>query len=587
MILSYDLQKLWKHITKKRRSQIIVTLTIMIIASVSEVISIGAIIPFLAILVQPERIFDISYLKNFTIDAGISTPASLKLPLTIFFVASALVAAGMRLLLLWRQTKLCHRIGSDISQKIFFNILYQPYSEHINNNSSEVIVAISGKTDAVIYNTILSLLMLCSTTVIITSISIMLIFINPLVAAISMGGIGFIYFLIIKFTKKKLINESNIISSQSVKNIKITQEALGGIRDVIIDGTQSIYRRLYRESDNPMRAAQANIAMISGAPRFLIESIGVSIIAIFAYNLSLSNDGVLSAVPLLGAIALAAQRLLPAIQLFFSCISGIRGSQSSLADVIKLLDQEPPIYLLENEVGSSLIFKESISLNNIVFRYKGSNTNILDGVSLSIRKGNKIGIVGSTGSGKSTLIDILMGLLNPTNGKLLIDGQCINDSSINSWQKNIAHVPQSIFLTDSTIRENIAFGKEQEKINIDEVQKAAEKACIASTIESLDLKYETEIGERGVRLSGGQRQRIGIARALYKKAQLIILDEATRALDDKTEENVMSAISSLDEDITILIVAHRLTTLKYCDRIFEIKNGKIMEFNSIEEFKIK
>ena len=175
MILSYDLQKLWKHITKKRRSQIIVTLTIMIIASVSEVISIGAIIPFLAILVQPERIFDISYLKNFTIDAGISTPASLKLPLTIFFVASALVAAGMRLLLLWRQTKLCHRIGSDISQKIFFNILYQPYSEHINNNSSEVIVAISGKTDAVIYNTILSLLMLCSTTVIITSISIMLI----------------------------------------------------------------------------------------------------------------------------------------------------------------------------------------------------------------------------------------------------------------------------------------------------------------------------------------------------------------------------------------------------------------------------
>jgi len=295
--------------------------------------------------------------------------------------------------------------------------------------------------------------------------------------------------------------------------------------------------------------------------------------------MSLREDGLTVVIPILGALALGTQRLLPALQQLYGSYSTLKGSYSSFQDVLNLLNQPLPKYALETEKGNlptQISFKKEIVLNNINFSYAADNTIspplVLKNINLKLRKGERIGFIGVTGSGKSTLLDIIMGLLIPTSGKLTIDGKLITDENKRSWQAHIAHVPQNIYLSDSTIEENIAFGLPKDKIDRRKVEKAAKQAQIAELIDNWQEGYQTFVGERGIRLSGGQRQRIGIARALYKQADVLIFDEATSALDNETEQAVMKSIECLGRELTILIIAHRITTLKGCDKI--IKLGK-------------
>jgi len=281
-----------------------------------------------------------------------------------------------------------------------------------------------------------------------------------------------------------------------------------------------------------------------------------------------------SAIPVLGALALGAQRLLPALQQAYSAYSAIKGSKSSFEDVLNLLDQPLPEYVGQ-PAPEPIPFAKEIKLNNLDFRYTEDSPWVLKNINLSLKKGSRIGFIGVTGSGKSTLLDIIMGLLSPTNGGLSIDQQLIDNQNRRAWRAHIAHVPQNIYLSDGTIEENIAFGIAKELIDHQRVKKAAQQAQIAELIEQWKGGYQTFVGERGVRLSGGQRQRIGIARALYKQADVLIFDEATSALDNKTEQAVMSAIEGLDKKLTILIIAHRLTTLKGCDQIVEISKENV------------
>ena len=308
----------------------------------------------------------------------------------------------------------------------------------------------------------------------------------------------------------------------------------------------------------------------------------MTLIALLAYSLSSSEDGLLAALPVLGAIALGAQRLLPVLQIMYSSFSAIRGGLEVLNDVLNLLDQERLEY---KDVGLDfkINFKHSISLENMEFRYQENLPLVLENISIDIPKGARIGFIGLTGSGKSTLLDIIMGLLFCSKGNLLIDGKKIDVTNNVHWQKNIAHVPQSIYLSDNSISENIAFGIPYEEIDHKRVKNVAKCAQIDKTIESLKEKYQTHVGERGARLSGGQIQRIGIARALYKNTDVIILDEATSALDNLTELAVINAIEDLEKDITIIMVAHRLTTLKKCQKIIELKDGKILRSGTYKE----
>ena len=410
-----------------------------------------------------------------------------------------------------------------------------------------------------------------------------LLVINTSVAIVACFGFGIIYMLIIKLTKNKLSRDSKIINKESASVIKILQEGLGNIRDVLIDGTQNLYCQLYKNSDTSLRKAKASITIIGGSPRFGIEALGMSLIAIIAYRISNSSEGnfVSNAIPVLGSMALGAQRLLPVLQLSFTSWTFIRGCEASLNDTLNILDQNKN--LLFEETSSHVDFNKSLKIKDINFSYTKVGPQILSNINFEIKKGTKIGIIGTTGSGKSTLLDIITCLLIPTSGYLCVDDIIINHNNYRSWQKLISHVPQSIYLSDTSIAENIAFGVELNNINYDLVKICAKKAKISDTIENWENKYHTIVGERGVRISGGQRQRIAIARSLYKQSQVLIFDEATSALDNDTEESVMDAIDNLSTDLTIIIVAHRLSTLRKCDHIIKLENGKITSIGKYDD----
>ena len=555
----------------------------MILATFAEVISIGSILPFLGALTAPDRVFEHPLARPIISALELKAANQLLLPMTILFGIAALFSAAMRLMLLIFSTRLSHAIGADFSSSIYRRTLYQPYAVHISRNSSEVITGISRKSSSVVYETILPVMTVLSSSLMLVVILIALVSVDPFVALTAFGGFGSIYVLIVWGTKKRLSVYSQQLSRESTQVVKALQEGLGGIRDVLIDGTQATYCDIYHKADVPLRRATASIAIIEGSPRYGVEALGMGLIAGIAYVLAARPEGLTSAIPVLGALALGAQRLLPALQQTYANWVRIRGSQAILEDVIDLLEQPLPEYMGEHLLLEPLVFAKTIELCGLNFRYTHESPWVLKDISLTICKGERIGFVGQTGSGKSTLIDIVMGLLQSTGGSMKIDGVPVTIGNHHAWRAHIAHVPQAIFLADTTIAENIAFGVSPDRIDYDRVREAAQKAQMAQTIESWEHKYNTRVGERGVRLSGGQRQRIGIARALYKKADVIVFDEATSALDNETERAVMQAIEGLGSDLTVLIVAHRLTTLKNCTRVIELEDGQIIRSGTYQE----
>ncbi len=554
----------------------------MLLASLAEVVSIGAVLPFLGALTAPERVFEHTLARPVVQALGLTEPAQLLLPLTIAFIIAAIFSGATRLILLWAQTRLSHAIGSDFSINVYRRTLYQPYSVHVARNSSEVIAAARGKVNGVIYSAILPITTMVSSLLMLITILAGLIIVEPVVALSAVMGFGAIYTLVILVTRKRLALDGGRINRESTQVIKALQEGLGGIRDVLIDGTQATYCNIYRDADLSLRRAEASIQIIASSPRYGIEALGMVLIAALAFALAGRSGGVAGAIPVLGALALGAQRLLPLLQHAYTSWTSLRGGQASLSDAVDLLDQPLPAYA-DAPLSAPIPFQHSIALNNLGFRYAPGAPWVLKGLDLTIRKGSRIGLIGTTGSGKSTLLDIVMGLLHPTEGSMSIDDVSVTTQNNRAWQGHIAHVPQAIFLADTTLAENIAFGVPPSQIDLDRVRQAAQKAQIAQTIELWERKYNTTVGERGIRLSGGQRQRIGIARALYKRADVIVFDEATSALDNDTERAVMQSIENLGDELTILIVAHRLTTLKNCTQIVELKDGIVHRIGSYRD----
>ena len=573
---------LWQHINPRRRGQFSLLLVLMLLTSFAEILSIGAVIPFLGVLTAPDRVFFHAAAQPFIKLLNLTAPEQMLLPITIVFGGAALVTGAMRLVMFWASTRLSFATGADLSISIYRRTLYQPYAAHCARNSSEVINGISTKANSVIYGVIFPVLMLISSSVMLVAILFALLSVEPVIALTAFGGFGLIYVGIVGLTRRQLSADSQCIASESTQVIKSLQEGLGGIRDVLIDGSQATYCQIYRNADLPLRRSQGNHMFIGQSPRYAVEALGMVLIAALAYVLSRQPDGIAKAIPILGALAVGAQRLLPVLQQAYASWTSIRGNQSILRDALELLDQPLPDYA-DQPSAIPLSFKQNITLRRLGFRYSPQTPNVLNQIDLVIPKGSRVGFIGTTGSGKSTLLDIVMGLLEPTEGTLEIDGQVVRPANQRNWQAHIAHVPQAIFLTDGTIEENIAFGVPKEKIDKLRVKQAAQQAQIADSIASWPQQYQTFVGERGIRLSGGQRQRIGIARALYKQADVIFFDEATSALDNETEQAVMEAIENLSQDLTVLIIAHRLTTLKNCTQIVELGDGGIKRIGSYQD----
>jgi ATP-binding cassette, subfamily B, bacterial PglK len=578
--LSDLLVSLWHHLSRRRKYQFLLLMGLMLVSAFAEVVSLGAVLPFLGILTAPGLVFKHPLVGDVAKAWGITSADQLVLPLTVAFAAAALIAGSIRILLLRVSTRLAFACGADLSLEVYRRTLYQPYRVHLARNSS-VVISGMGKVEATV-NVLAQMLTLFSSAVLIVAIMLALIAIDPVVASVAAIGLGTSYGLITWLSRRRLRRNSQRIAHERTQVIKALQEGLGGIRDVLLDGTQPVYCDVYRNADLPMRRAVGNNVFISQSPRFAMEALGMVLIAALAYGLSRQAGGVATTLPVLGALALGAQRLLPALQQCYGAWSNAVGNHAALADTIELLNQPLPMDLLQ-PAPAPLPFRDSIRFRDVRFRYASDGPWVLYGLNLTIPRGSRVGFVGSTGSGKSTTLDLLMGLLMPTEGELLVDGQPINNSNIRAWQRNIANVPQSIYLADTTLAENIAFGVPCGSINDDRVRQAARQAQIADFIESRPEGYNAFVGERGIRLSGGQRQRIGIARALYKQAGVLVFDEATSALDSATEQSVMESIEGLHRDLTILIIAHRLTTVQRCDTIVELEHGRVAAQGTYEQ----
>lgn len=566
--------ELWQRLGKLRQRQFLLLFVLMIIASFAEIVSIGLILPFLGLLADPEKVFTHEYAQPFIQILNIKSSTEMLLPVVIAFCSAAIISGGIRLLLMYANIRYSHAVGADLSLEVYRRTLYQPYQKHVSRNSSEVIAGITGKIAMLIGSVLVPLLTLLSSSLLFISIMVALIAIDPTIAIIATLIFGLSYAIILKITKQQLKTNGERVATETTAVIKSLQEGLGGIRDVLLDGTQEVYCRIYQKADRSLRHANGQTNIISASPRYLIETLGMILIAVLAYSMSQRAGGMASTLPILGAVALGAQRLLPVLQQGYAALTIMRGAQASLQDVINLLDQPLPKYL-DLPTTKPMIFEKEIRLNGVGFRYNDVASEVLKSVNLTIAKGQSVGFIGATGGGKSTLLDILMGLLPPSEGQMLIDGRPITQDNQRSWQQNISHVPQHIYLSDSSIRENIAFGIPKEKINQERLTNAVKKAQLEDVINNLPEKYETTVGEQGVRLSGGQRQRIGIARALYRNSNVLILDEATSALDVTTEQAITQSIEQLNDELTILIIAHRQETLKNCDVIYELKNSQI------------
>lgn len=576
------LVRLWNHLSKRRQKQFVFMQVFAIVVSFFEMASLGAVIPFLTVLAEPETIFQNEYMQPFINFFQIAQPSELALPITLIFILLTIFSALVRFIFLWALVRLSQQAGADLSINIYRHTLFQDYAIHVARNSSEVINGIITKTTTVTKGVIAPVLNLISTSVTIIGIILVLVAIDILVTLTAFIGFGSLYLIVMYLTRRNLSANSKRIADKSDLMVKSLQEGLEGIREVLLNNNQQFYVDLYKKSDLQMRKATWRNEIIFSGPRFLMEAVGIGIVALIAYLATLQLGGINQFLPVLGAFVLGAQKLLPAIQKAYASYSRVKGSAFSLEDVLDLLDQPIPDHA-SLPLSKTATFTNSIELKNLSFRYSDKSPWIIKDLNLTIPKGSVIGVVGATGCGKSTLLDIIMSLLAPTRGELLIDDIPLDSMNKKAWQRQISCVPQDIFLSDGTIEENIAFGLPQEDINQSRVKIAAQQAQISELIESLDNGYETIVGERGARLSGGQRQRVGLARAFYRDSNVLILDEATSALDDDTELAVMDSINNFDHDITVVIIAHRLTTLKNCDMILSLESNHQTEIMSYEQ----
>lgn len=578
ILLDKSIFKLWEYISPHRRKQFTYLLFLMVIVGFAEIVSIGAIIPFLALLVSPEKINKFQFFDLFFDQLSYDQILGI---LTLFFIITSLLVGLLRIVLLRVSIHLSYMTGTDLGAEVYKTVIYQPYIFHINRNSSSVIDVVN-KAHGVITSIIFPTITLISGLITLFFVVSGLIYINASLALSVLLIFAITYLTISRLIKNRMNKYSMIISKNSEHTLKLLIEGLGGIRDILLNHNQNFYYDTYRKADKNLRASQSSSQFLTQCPRYIVETFGMSLIVVIAYLLMKTYHDNSLVIPTIGALALGAQRILPVLQQLFSAIVTIRSGRNCLYDVLEVLENPIPDLKLNYEY-SKMPFTKEISLNRISFKYSKQTPMVLNDVSLKINKGDRIGFIGESGSGKSTTLDVIMGLLSPTTGKLEIDGKEISKNNLSNWQANIAHVPQSIYLIDASILENIAFGVHNADIDFERVKYSAKCAKISELIDSLPEGYETIIGENGIKLSGGQRQRIGIARALYKQADIIIFDEATSALDTKTENLLIQFMESLNLKTTILVVAHRLSTLKFCNRVVKISNGQISEVVKIEQ----
>tara|TARA_B100000401_G_scaffold438393_1_gene386785 strand:- start:828 stop:2306 length:1479 start_codon:yes stop_codon:yes gene_type:complete len=471
--------------------------------------------------------------------------------------------------------KLAENIGLDLGKKVFKNYLNKDYGELIYISSADVITDINVNIGGAII-AIDSFLRLISSVFLSCSILIALLVIDKNITIFTFLILFFSYLIINAFSKKILVENSKKIVSLQPFKVKHLQESFGGIREIILSNLQNTYIKRFEKVERKIRNLYFINGFVTNSYRYIVEGIVLILICLVALSVIYINK---SSIAILGTFAIGSQKLLPSLQAIFRLLSNIRGRKFEVLRTIELLtgDTKKNKELFQGDIH----FKDKIFLRNINFKFSGANKNLFNNINLEVKKGEILGIVGESGSGKSTLADILMTLLKPQSGSYFVDDKDLYDSltsdNLLKWRSFIAQVPQNIFLADSSIAENIAYGVNKEDIDRKKLLNASKLASLDKFINKLPLKYNTLVGEGGAFLSGGQKQRIAIARALYKNAKLLILDEATSSLDNQTEDIIIDSLKAIKGKITIIFISHRYRTLKICDRVITVDNGLLLE----------
>ena len=576
-----DLRQLYGFMSPARRRKFLALLALMFVGAVAELATIGAVVPFLSLLASSGQLHFGWVTKVFEVLGAHGRDQQL-IAASVLFMSAALVAGALRLQLAWSTQSFVLGLGHELAVEIQRRTLAQPYTYHVGRNSSEIVASLE-KVQVLVFIVLLQMMQAATAAFIALFIVAALVRIDPFTAAVAGISFGTLYGLVTAFTRRRLARNSAITGAAYQERVQLIQESLGGIRDVIIDNSQAVYLNEFRKIDLRFTRARATTAFIAAAPRFVIEAAGMVVIAALALVIAGREGSLSQALPILGALALGAQRLLPLLQQLYNSWANLAGNRAVAAQVLGLLalPVEGPASPRPVE---PLGLRERIIFEGVSFAYPGRRRPALEEVNLTIERGSRVAVVGLTGSGKSTLADLLMGLLDPTAGEITIDGVPLNRDTRRAWQRSIAHVPQAIFLADTSVARNIAFGVPRAEIDMERVRRAAATAQLEEFIASLPDGYETSVGERGVRLSGGQRQRLGIARAVYKDAPVLVLDEATSALDHDTEMAVMGALDQLGgEGRTIVIIAHRTSTVTGCDLVARLDHGRIVEVGPVAQ----
>lgn len=559
---------------KKQKKGIIFLMVLILIGMFIEIVSLGMLMPTLNILIDSKSISNYPLLDTFLKFIGNPTRNTFVLSVLLILVTVYLARALYVFYMTWEQQKFSANLSSDLSIKLFKGYLNASYSFHLNRNSALLIRNIQVEV-SVFLGLTNSMLFFVTEISVIISIAILLFILQPIgsiLVLIILSTSGFLFF---HFTKKKLANwgENRQLLAGSFSKILI--QSFGGVKEIMILGKEKYFINEFNLINKENAIIQTKVNTLNQIPRVYLELLAVfaiSILILFMLAQNKSNDFIL---PTLSLFVASAFRMIPSINKIMAALQNITYSKP----VVNTIFDELSLFSLKiAEISSEekLTFNRHVKIQDLSFKYQNSETFALRNINIEIFKNNSIGIMGQSGSGKSTLIDILIGLHSPNSGDILVDEANVNNNMA-KWQNIIGYVPQTIFLIDESIKKNIAFGIIESEIDNVALQNAIECAQLSDFIQNLEYGLETNVGERGVKLSGGQRQRIGIARALYNNPQILFLDEASSALDIKTENDFMQSIKELKGSITIIIVAHRLTTLKDCDLIYELNNGKIIK----------
>ena len=566
---------LFNFLDKKRKKDLILLTITMVISGLSEIFSVVSVIPFLLVITSPSKAWESSYIRFFANSFGLTESDNLILPITLIFLAGIIFSSLVRLYNLWLRIYIAADIGSDLSCEAYKRTISQPYNIQINNNTSEIIATITAQVQQTIF-AICAFLQLFSSIFISLCLIYSLIIVNWKVATFLSISFIFAYLLLGKTIRKRLQNNSNLVSKATKNQYKELKEGFGSVKNILLDRSQNVFVSSYKKADKVLRKNTANSQFLASFPKYIFESLGLCIMIILVLILSISNKDGQNIIPLIGSFTLGAQKILPSLQQIYSSWAAIKGRVGDINSVLNLLSQEIPYDLINKTIYKPLNSFNEILFENVYFSYQNSDKLVLDNFNLKIKRGEKIGIYGDSGSGKSTFLNILMGFERPTHGNLYLNGKNLFNKSniklLGRWQASLSLVPQEIFIRDKSMRENIAYNINPNDIIEKRVIEAANKARISSFIEGYPLGYETIFGEDGKKLSGGQRQRIAIARAFYKRSKVLLMDESTSALDLRTQENILDSIKKLDENITVIMISHSKEVMSHMDRCIDFSN---------------